>query len=117
MEIILFFGLFALALGLAYFYFAKKVIYLGVLSGVIIVFLGVYLAATGNIESVYCFSDVTNETAEGGVTSFIYNKNCHTEVLDVSRDMINAMGIIMMFLGAGMIVDFISFMRREPDGQ
>lgn len=114
MEIILFFLLFFSSIFLAYYYYAHKVIYLGVLAGIIIIFLGINLAATGNFESLSCFSNKVNETTiNANLTQYDYTTSCHLETLSISRDFINAMGGIMMLIGAGMVIDFISTLRKD----
>lgn len=105
----MFFGFFFISIFLAYFFFAKAVVYLGVLSGIILIFLGITLAATGYVEQVTCFSNRVNETISqgGNYTEYGYTTSCHTESLPLSRDFINAIGTIMMFIGAGISVDSI----------
>lgn len=105
MEVMVFFGLCFFSLFLAYLYFSKQVIYFGVFSAMILLFLGVILSATGNIERYYQFSNVANKTIVGNTTEYIYNYESHVEELTLSRDFINAMGIIMMVIGGFMIAD------------
>jgi len=118
MEITLFFLLFFSSLCLAYYYYAHQVIYLGVLSALIILLLGVTLAATGSLEQIYCFSDRVNETEDtaDNFTTYGYSVSCHTETLTLSRDFINLLGALMMFIGAGMIIDFgITLKGKEKE--
>lgn len=106
MEITLFFGLFFISLVLSYIYFSKEVVYFGVFAAIIILLLGIYLAATGDMETTFCFSNKMNQTITGNETDFNYSTYCHTETLTMSREFINALGMIMMFIGGGMMVDF-----------
>ena len=115
MEIVLFFGLFFISIFLSFFYFSRKVIYLGVLGGIIFILLGIFLAATGYIEIVTCTSVVENATVNGSLTTYDYLNTCFSENLELGRDTINAIGTILMFLGAGMVVDFLINTRREED--
>jgi len=115
MDILLFFGLFFFSLVLAIFYYAKGVIYLGVLSAMILLFLGIFLAATGNIDMTFCFSDEVNATVTGNLTSYVYERSCYTETLVLSRNTINAIGIILMIIGGFMGLDFINYVRAEPE--
>ena len=117
MDIAIFFGLLFFSFFLAYFYFAKSIIYLGVLSAVIIMFIGIILAATGDLEQNFCFSNINTETITGNITEYTYNTACHTEALALSRDFINAMGLIMMFIGAGMVVSFAYDLNRKQKVQ
>lgn len=116
MDIAIFFGLLFFSFFLAYFYFARGVIYLGVFSALIILFLGIILSATGYIEMGYTFSDVANKTTTGNITEFEYSRVYHAEPLALSRDMINAMGAIMMLIGMGMMMTFaydVNMRRRR----
>jgi hypothetical protein len=113
MDIAIFFGLLFFSFFLAYFYFAKSIIYLGVLSAVIIMFIGIMLAATGNLEQNFCFSNIESENTTGAVTEYTYGTVCHAEPLSLSRDFINAMGLIMLFIGAGMVVSFSYDLNRK----
>ena len=106
MEITLFFGLLFFSFLLAYFYFSKSISYLGVLAGIITILLGITLAANGSIDSTFCFSNKTNQSQTGTVTVYSYDTLCHTESLPIGRDFINAMGLIMVVVGLGVILDF-----------
>lgn len=117
MDIAIFFGLLFFSFFLAYFYFAKSIIYLGVLSAVIIMFIGIILAASGNLDQNFCFSNLVNENVTGNVTDYTYATVCHAEPLSLSRDFINAMGLIMMFIGAGMVVSFSYDLNRKQKVQ
>jgi hypothetical protein len=114
MEITLFFGLFFISITLACIYYTKAVVYLGVLAGIMIILLGTFLAATGYIERVDCFSERqdANLTASENYTSYTYATRCTTTTLPLDRNMINAMGILMMIIGAGMVADVVYVWRR-----
>ena len=108
MDIVIFFGFLFFSSILAFFYFMKDIIYLGVLSSVIIIFIGIILAANGSIEQSFCFSEIDSEVLDtiNNITDYTYVTTCHTETLNLSRDFLNALGLTMMFIGGGMVVSF-----------
>lgn len=114
MELTLFFGWFFISLFLGYLYFSKEVIYFGTFAAIIMLVLGVFLAGTGDLDVMFCFSDKTNATTNftSNITTNSYSVSCHTETLTFNRNYINIMGMIMMFMGGGMVMD-IAFNMNE----
>lgn len=106
MDIIVFTGLLFFSLVLSYLYFSRNVIYFGVLAAVIFIFIGASIAGNGSIDNDYCFSNRINQTITGNDTFYSYSTVCHSEALSVDRDFLNALGTILMLVGAGMVVSF-----------
>lgn len=116
MDIVLFFGLLFFAFFLAFLYYSKTIVYFGVLSAMILLFLGINLAATGYIEKNYTFMNVNNETVDGNTTEYTYSDVSHTQRLSLSREFINVVGILLMVIGGFMVADFgfnVNEMRRR----
>jgi len=92
------------------------VVYMGIFAGIIMILLGIFLAANGSgIYLLNCFSETTSANITGNLTQTSYSVSCLNEVLPWDRNFINAFGIILMFVGAGVIVDFINYVKTEPE--
>ena len=106
MEIMLFFGLFFVSIFLTYLAFSRDVVYLGVLGAIMMLFLGIHLAAGSNIQQVNCFSNIaTINTSVPNYSVYTYSGNCTTTTLPLDRNNINAIGFILILIVAGMIAD------------
>ena len=77
MYIWLFFGFMFASLLILYIYYSFKVIYFGVLGGIIFILLGIYLAANGSIDTMYCTSQINNMTDNSNILKNQYGEMWH----------------------------------------
>lgn len=106
-------GFLGLVVILLYYYFFHDVIYFGVLAGIIMIFLAIVLGATGSLSDLSCVSNNIRETIVGNTTSHDYHIICQEPVLDMNRDFINVLSLILLVIGSFMMVDFWFAVRKH----
>lgn len=120
MDVFIFFLFLFFIVGLLYFYYKEGIIYLGIMAGGILIFLGVTLAVnSGSLEQNWCFSNKINETI-GPYTNYTgweYNITCYSNSLPVDRNIFNALGLMFMIVGAGIIADVHNVWTKRREGE
>jgi cbb3-type cytochrome oxidase subunit 3 len=99
-------GFMGLLIILLYFYFFHDVIYFGVLAGVIMIFIAIVLGATGYLSDLSCVDNNIRETVIGDITDHDYHIICQESILDMDRNFINALALILLVIGSFIMVDF-----------
>ena len=97
MEIFILYFLTGFMISLLYMSYRFRAPYLSVLSGVISIFIGIFMSVDGSITKTFCEYN-TNTTA-------IECINASLPVFSFWNDFGIAIGAMMMFLGAAVILD------------
>jgi hypothetical protein len=70
------------------------------------IFIAIVLGATGYLSDLSCVDNNIRETVIGDITDHDYHIICQESILDMDRNFINALALILLVIGSFIMVDF-----------